>query len=801
MNTTLDDLLRSWTFNGWLIASLLVTAAVYVRGWRRLAQRGSEHFGPWQPASFLAGLTTIFVALSSPLETFSGFLLQVHMLQHLLLMFAAPILIWCGAPQVPLQLGLPRGVLEYWVVPLLRQPVVESLVQRLTNPLIAWPLAVAMTWAWHVPALYELALASETWHYVEHACFFAAGLLFWWPVIAPYPSRPAYSRYVLLPYLFLAGIQGGVLSAVITFSDRVLYAQYADVPRLWGITALDDQAVAGALMWIIGSIFYLVALVWVAHGLLFESASWSLPAPRSSLALATATAGGVGRASRGHWPALGSATPPSGLPIIERLPAASPSMQNSTAAGPSRALDVLRWPLVGRLLRWPYSRRLMQFSLLLIAAVIVVDGFFGPQVAPLNLAGVLPWIHWRGLVVLGLLVAGNVFCMACPFMLPRAAARRYLPGRWHWPRALRSKWLAVALLLLFFWAYETFALWSSPWWTAWIAVGYFAAALAVDGLFRGASFCKYVCPIGQFQFFGSLISPGEVRVRDYRRCTRCATHDCIRGSDTARGCELHLFQPQKSGNMDCTFCLDCVHACPHDNVGILISPPGKSLLDDLQRSGVGVISRRFDLSALVLVLVFAAFANAAGMVRPIVVACDRWAAALGINNPGWLGGVLVLAMILGLIACTFLVAAVSRAASGAQVPLVQLTARFASALVPLGMGMWLAHYLFHLLSGPDAFVPAGGRFLADWGVRDGSGSLAACCCPETTAPWLLRLEILLLDAGLLGSLYAGYRIGAQQAATDRRLWALFLPWAAFMWLMFVWGIWILLEPMQMRGMI
>src|SRR5262249_4712951 len=168
--------------------------------------------------------------------------------------------------------------------------------------------------------------------------------------------------------------------------------------------------------------------------------------------------------------------------------------------------DLLRVPLLGRFLKWRHARLCLQLPLLLLAVAVIHYGFSGPAVGPVNLAGVLPWVHWRGLLILGLLVAGNVFCLACPFMLPRAIARRFLPRGRTWPRWLRSKWLAIVLLVVFLWAYEAFSLWDSPWWTAWIIVGYFAAALIIDGLFRGAAFCKYVCPIGQFNFVQSLAS-------------------------------------------------------------------------------------------------------------------------------------------------------------------------------------------------------------------------------------------------------------------------------------------------------
>src|SRR5262249_11961431 len=156
-------------------------------------------------------------------------LLQVHMLQHLLLMMAAPPLLWLGAPLFPLLRGLPRPVRTYWVAPLVRAPSLRRSFERLTHPIAAFALFAAATWFWHLPAAYELALRSPGWHYLQHACFLGTALLFWSPVVRPYPSRPGWSPWLLLPCLILADLQNTVLSALLTFSDRPWYPHYTEV--------------------------------------------------------------------------------------------------------------------------------------------------------------------------------------------------------------------------------------------------------------------------------------------------------------------------------------------------------------------------------------------------------------------------------------------------------------------------------------------------------------------------------------------------------------------------------------------
>jgi polyferredoxin len=453
--------------------------------------------------------------------------------------------------------------------------------------------------------------------------------------------------------------------------------------------------------------------------------------------------------------------------------------------------DLLRWPLLGRFLRWRHARTAMQIPLFALAALMIVHGFLGPQLAPRNLSTLLTWVHYRGALVLVLLAAGNLFCMACPFMLPRAIARRFFKPMRRWPKRLRSKWLSAGLFVAVLFAYELFDLWGSPAWTAALILGYFAGALVVDGLFEKASFCKWVCPVGQFNFVASTISPLEVQVREPDVCARCTTYDCIRGNDRGRvpGCELNLFLPRKTGNMDCTFCLDCVHACPHDNVAISTRLPGSELWSDAPRSGIGFFSKRKDLAALVLVFTFGALLNAFGMVSPVYAVQSWLAERMGTTREAPVLGVLFfLLLVVEPVLLMGLAAWLTRRAAGTREPLLPLATRFAYSLVPIGFGIWLAHYSFHLLTGFWTFVPVVQKMLAiapDWTW----GGLSE----QAVTP----LETGFLSLGLLGSLLAAFRIAEREYPA--RAARTFLPWAGLAVLLWAAALWLLSQPMEMRG--
>ncbi len=218
--------------------------------------------------------------------------------------------------------------------------------------------------------------------------------------------------------------------------------------------------------------------------------------------------------------------------------------------------------------------------------------------------------------------------------------------------------------------------------------------------------------------------------------------------------------------MDCTFCLDCVHACPHDNVGILSRLPAGELMSDPQRSGIGFFSRRKDIAALAIVFCFGALMNAFGMVSPVYTV------------EAWLGRLLHVqqeAPVLGLLFAVFLIvepalllggaAWITRAWAGVQEKWLSVTVRYTYSIAPLGFGMWLAHYGYHFFTGLYTIVPVTQNALAELGwpiLGDPRWTLVGL--PKTIVE---PLEFGFLLLGLAGSLLIAWRLAEDDSEEHR----------------------------------
>jgi cytochrome c oxidase assembly factor CtaG len=254
----MQSLFESWTPPLGTISMLLITAAIYMGGFHRLHRQMPDRFPNWRLAAFLCGIAALLVAIASPLEELDDQLLQVHMTQHLILMLIAPTLLLAGAPAIVFVRAMPPRVAKFLLGPAMRSSVVRRLFAWLTEPMVCWLAFSAAFWIWHLPGFFQLALRSERCHVVEHGCFFVTALMFWYPVIQPWPSVARWPRWSMIPYLLLADGQNTILAALFMFSDRLIYPFYATAPRVAGFSPLGDQIVAGAIMWVPGSVFYLV---------------------------------------------------------------------------------------------------------------------------------------------------------------------------------------------------------------------------------------------------------------------------------------------------------------------------------------------------------------------------------------------------------------------------------------------------------------------------------------------------------------------------------------------------------------
>ena len=497
------------------------------------------------------------------------------------------------------------------------------------------------------------------------------------------------------------------------------------------------------------------------------------------------------------------------------------SKKDSPLYRPESAFDVLSIPILGTALKSRYGRLILQIPLLIIAIAMIYDGIFYPDTgAARNLATVLPWVHYRGLIVLVLLLAGNLFCMGCPFTIPRTLAKKLSISGKRFPKFLRNKWLAIASLFLIFFVYEWLDLWASPWLTAWLIIAYFLASFVLEAVFKESVFCKYVCPLGSFNYVYGTAAPTQIGVKNYDVCKSCQGKECVNGSfatdsiiridkipfidadgnlhykdvevennpQGVLGCGTELFPPQIKGNMDCVYCLDCVRACPHDNIGLMTRLPGRELLKD------GAWAKRWDMSLLVIMLAFLAVVNAFGMVPPVFDLLE-WFASIGFANEFiplflifFVGGV-VIPVGLSLIAAkmTQMLTFTDNAVS-----LRDTVATFAPAFVPLGFGIWIAHYAFHFLIAPLSFIPILQEFFGadrgDWATYGFVVDLNA----------IAILQIIALLGGFLWSMYI-----ALQASTRvygrRSSFGGMMPWGLMLLVLMISAYQVFTMPMEMRG--
>ena len=258
--------LMHWRFDPIPLVAIIAATAAFL--WATLRVNRAHPANPppaYRSWLFCGGLAALGVALLSPIEAYEGSLFSVHMIQHMLLELVAAPLLLAGAP-ITLALRVANPSVRRWLLAVLQSRVVHAI----SFPVVAWILFAAVNWGWHFSALYDQALENQALHYFQHATFLGAALLFWWPIVGADPSPWRMPHPVRLLYLFLALPQNSFLGVALMSAPSVLYPHYATNLRDWGLSPLEDQALGGGVMWVVGDLFFLAAMMlvvvsWMRH--------------------------------------------------------------------------------------------------------------------------------------------------------------------------------------------------------------------------------------------------------------------------------------------------------------------------------------------------------------------------------------------------------------------------------------------------------------------------------------------------------------------------------------------------------
>lgn len=250
-----------WSIDPEILIPVALAAFFYLNGLARWQDRSRYH-SQWRSASYFAGLAVLLLVLESPLDHLGEHHFAFHMAQHELILMLAVPLILLGAPTTPSLLGLPRVLRMGVVRPLVGASVVRALYRFVTKPLIAAGTMIVTLYLWHLaPGWYDSALESELMHGVEHLSYLAVGVLFWWVVIDPKPLKSRLGYPLRIVYLFLGSTPKHFLGALITFAGDPLYDAYQAAEPVFALTVLDDQGIAGLLMWAPSQTIHLIVIV------------------------------------------------------------------------------------------------------------------------------------------------------------------------------------------------------------------------------------------------------------------------------------------------------------------------------------------------------------------------------------------------------------------------------------------------------------------------------------------------------------------------------------------------------------
>ncbi len=253
----------SWSFSPGVLIGAVIVAGIYLRRWRSVRRSGSPRAAAeapvWRLCCFMGSVLLSLVALVSPIDALADQLFFAHMIQHMLLLDVVPVLAILGLTKVILR-PVTRAVHD-----------LERRAGPIAHPAFAVLLYVAVIWAWHIPAAYDEAVRHPLVHVGEHITFVLAGSLYWWHLLSPIRARLRLDGMGPVIYMAATKLFVGALGMGLAFAPSALYPYYVHHARVWGISAVDDQSIAGLIMAVEQSLVMGAALVTLFMRALSES--------------------------------------------------------------------------------------------------------------------------------------------------------------------------------------------------------------------------------------------------------------------------------------------------------------------------------------------------------------------------------------------------------------------------------------------------------------------------------------------------------------------------------------------------
>ena len=466
---------------------------------------------------------------------------------------------------------------------------------------------------------------------------------------------------------------------------------------------------------------------------------------------------------------------------------------------PGQKAELLDIGWVKRAMQARWFQPALQIPVFLGFVIIIIAGLFDIQKGDMNVATLLMWTIWWAAIIFTFILVGRIWCMMCPFGAAQDLITRIFSLGKRFPRPLRNIYLPSLLFFGLTWWDSYSGIVNKPGLTAWLLIGFFAVAIITALIYRGRTFCRYICPIGGLIGLYSMFSPVELRNRCAETCKQHKTKECIQGTERGSGCPMFETPMTLDRNNYCNFCGECVKTCSQNNVSIRFRTFAKDLWSPVRGF--------FDEAYLAMALVGISIVVTGEMVEP----WHRWMDAIGKYIPFEALGVfdhsaiekvtfsLVLAVgaLLIPISLLFLAALAVRKATGPDSPLglKETAVRFAYMFIPVGLSMHLAHNVSHLFQEGPGIIPAVKRALNEH-LNAGFAAPEWDITPLMGQESVFWTQMFIFAVLNMISLYAGYRIAFRfYGGTALRA---FIPMAVLALFFMALNTFILGQPMSLR---